>query len=158
MAIIKKNYKDLNDTLRHLRLQIEESKNFCTSWLPKFNDPLKLFFYLKPYVKYKLDPPRTELIQSVPTLIKNNYWGVSGSGDCDCFSVLMATACMVQRWPGAKVFIKLCGRNRFNAVHIYTGVDFNGKEYNLDLTNKLPMIERDYPYKQKIYLKKLLTK
>lgn len=155
MAIIKKNYKDLNDTLRHLRLQIEESKPFASKFVPRFNDPLQLFYYLKPYLKYKLDPDRTELIQSMPTLIKNNYWGLSGAGDCDCFSVCMAASCLVQKWPGAKVWIKLCGRNKMNAVHIYTGVDKDGKEYALDLTNKIPLKERPYPYKQKIYIKNL---
>lgn len=155
MAILKKNYTNLNDTLRHLRLQIEESKPFANSFMPKVNDPCRLFYYLKPYLKYKNDPPRTELIQSFPTLIKKNYYGICGMGDCDCFSVAMASACMVQNWPGAKVWIKLCGRNKFNAVHIYTGVDKDGKEYALDLTNRLPLTERPYKYTQKIYIKNL---
>lgn len=155
MAIIKKNYKDLNDTLRHLRLQIEESKPFANRFFPKTNDPCQLFYFLKPYLKYKLDPPNTELIQSLPTLIKNNYWGRSGAGDCDCFSVAMAAACLTQNWKNARSWIKLCGRNKRNAVHIYSGVDKDGKEYALDLTNKLPLTERPYPYIQKIYFDKL---
>jgi hypothetical protein len=41
------------------------------------------------------------------------------------------------------------------ARHIYGGVDFNGREIALDFTNKLPGVQRFYPYVQKIYLKKI---
>jgi len=157
MAILKKNYKDINDTLRHIRLQVEESVPFAAKFCPKCRTPEQLFNWLKPHLKYKLDPPRTELLQSFPTLIKNNFYGIPGAGDCDCFSIAMLAACYCQNWKGAKLYIKLAGRNKFCPVHIYTGVEINGKEYNLDLTNKLPFIERPYTYKQKIYLKPLKT-
>lgn len=157
MATLKKRYTDINDCLKHIRLQVEESINFANRFVPKCKNPIQLFLWLKPHLKYKLDPNNTELLQSFPTLINNNYYGTPGAGDCDCFSIAMLAACSVQKWPGAKIYIKLVGRNKFTPVHIYTGVDIAGKEYNLDLTNKIPLKERNYPYKQKIYFKRLKT-
>jgi hypothetical protein len=157
MAAFKKNYKDINDTMRHIRLQVEESVPFANKFLRKCKDPNDLYFCLKPYLKYKKDPPGVELLQSLPTLIKNNFFGQSGMGDCDCFTIGVVSLCMVQKWPGAKIWIKLAGRNKAYPVHIWSGVTYKGKEYPLDMTNKIPGIERPYPYIQKLEVKKLLT-
>lgn len=48
--------------------------------MPKFNNPNDLFFWLKPFLNYQLDPNGTELLQSFQTLINNNYYGQSGRG------------------------------------------------------------------------------
>ena len=155
MGVLKKNYKDLNDCLRHLRFQIEDSRTFAKNFVPKFKTPIDFFLWLKPYLNYKLDPGDTELLQSFQTLIKNNYNGGSGLGDCDCFTIAQTASCIEQKWPGAKLWIKLAGRNKTHARHIYGGVDYQGREIVLDFTNKLPGVERFYPYVQKIYIKKL---
>lgn len=155
--ILKKRYKDINDTLQHIRLQIEESKPFARQFMPRCKNPNDLFFKLKPYLKYKHDPRGTELLQSLPTLIKKNYYGVSGSGDCDCFTIAAVACCLIQNWPGAKVWIKLAGRRKDYPVHIWSGVTYKGKEYPIDFTNRIPGIERPYPYVQKLAVKKLLT-
>lgn len=155
MAVLKKKYHSLNETLQCIRLQIEESKNFAFKFCPKLSNPISLFLWLKPMLVYKNDPNNTELLQSFPTLIKKNFYGISGAGDCDCFTIAAVSACMVQNWPDAKIYIKLVGRNKSTPSHIYSGVEIKGKEYNLDLTNKRPLIERPYRYKQKIFLKDL---
>jgi hypothetical protein len=149
---LKKRYSNINDTLRHLRLQVEESLNFAQNYVPSFSSPVELFLWLKPQLKYKNDPKGVELLQSMPTLIKNNFYGVSGMGDCDCFTIAMLASCMVQNWRG-KNFIILAGRNKFTPVHIWSGVDLNNNNYNLDLTNAIPNKVRDYPYTQKLYVK-----
>lgn len=153
MAVLKKKYHDLNDVMRHMRLQIEESIPFAESFVPQLSSPVALFHWMKPLITYRKDPPGTELLQSFPTLIRKNHYGISGMGDCDCFTIAMVSACQVQRWPGSRCWIKLAGRNRDQAVHIWSGVDIDGKEYPLDLTNPIPMYQRDYQYIQKIYLK-----
>ena len=153
MATLIKRYDDLNDVLRHIRLQIEESIPFAQSYVPSFNSPVDLFHWMKPQLHYRKDPAGKELLQSFPTLIKNNYYGIPGTGDCDCFSIAMCSASAVQNWKGMKVWIKLAGRNKANAVHIWSGVDIDGKSYPLDLTNPVPLYERDYQYVQKLYLK-----
>ena len=150
---LKKRYNDINDTLRHIRLQVEDGRNFAREFVPSFNTPETLFFWLKPYLNYKLDPKGVELLQSFPTLILNNFYGIPGAGDCDCFTIAQVSACMVQNWPGAKLFIKLAGRNPVYPSHIYGGVDFKGREIILDLTNKVPGYERYYPHVQKLYIK-----
>ena len=156
MAVLKKKYKDINDTLRHIRLQIEESKPFARKFMPQCKTPADLFFYLKPYLKYKHDPKGVELLQSMPTLLTNNYYGVSGSGDCDCFVISACASTLQQNWKNCKTWIKLAGRSRRNPVHIWSGVTINGKDYALDFTNPIPNYERYYPYIQKIYLNKKL--
>lgn len=153
MAVLKKRYKDLNEVMRYIRLQVEESIPFAQSFVPQSSDPVALFHWLKPYLHYRKDPPGVELLQSFPTLIKNNYYEKSGTGDCDCFTIAMISACAVQNWKGSRIWIKLAGRNKFTAVHIWSGVDYKGKETALDLTNPVPAYERDYQYVQKIYLK-----
>ena len=155
MAVIKKRYKDINDTLKYIRLQIEESIPYADKKCPTFSSPSNLFFWLKPRLTYKKDPNKIELLQSMPTLMENNYHGTPGAGDCDCFSIAMASCCISQGW---KTFIILAGRNKFTPVHIWTGVTIDGKDYNLDLTNSIPFKTRDYPYQQKIYIKPLINK
>jgi hypothetical protein len=153
MAVLKKRYKDLNDTMRHIRLQVEESLPFAAEYVPNLPDPVALFHWLKPKLKYRKDPPGVELLQSFPTLMRNNYYGVPGTGDCDCFSIAVLAACAVQPWTGARQWVKLAGRNKREAVHIWTGITWKGKDYALDMTNQLPLQEREYQYVQKFYVK-----
>lgn len=151
--ILKKNYKNINDTLKHIRLQIEESIPFAKDYVPKFNSPNDLFLWLKPQLRYKNDPKGIELLQTFQTLIINNYYGVPGTGDCDCFTIAGVSACMVQKWSNKKMYIILAGRNKFTPVHIWSGVELNNKDYALDFTNNIPNKVRDYPFTQKLYIK-----
>ena len=94
MAVLIVPYTDINATMRGIRQQVIDSLEFCVNEMPRFDDPEQMFKALKNMVTYKNDPPGTELLQSVPTLFKNNYWGISGAGDCDCFSILVLAMCV----------------------------------------------------------------
>lgn len=150
---LKKHYSSINDTLRHLRLQVEDSINFARDYVPAFNSPNEFFLWLKPQLHYKLDPRNTELLQSFPTLMINNYYGKPGTGDCDCFTIAALASCIVQPWANKKLYIILAGRNKFAPVHIWSGAELAGKNYPLDFTNPIPGKVREYPYTQKLYLK-----
>lgn len=153
--ILKKKYTNLNETLSAMRLQIFEGLNFAENWSPSFDNPNQLFFWFKPQLHYKNDPPGIELLQTLPTLIKNNYYGIPGTGDCDCFCIGALTLAFVQNWPAStKYFIVLAGRNTKNAVHIWVEIELNKINYIIDLTNPLPGQKRKYPITQRIEIKK----
>ena len=142
-------YKNLNDTLRHFKAQVIEGIPYAKKNLPEFTDPQQIFDYLKLRTKYKHDPKDTELFQTLPTLLENNYHGQSGLGDCDCFSIAL---CSILAANNFKNFgIVLVGRNRLTPVHIYCYViDANNQKKYLDLTNKYYDQTRCYPYRQEI--------
>lgn len=148
---LKKKYKSLDDTLKHLKLQVIESVPFAEQVCPKFDNPEELFYWLKGKLKYKNDPAGTELLQTMQTMFRGHYWGVPGWGDCDCF-VITTLACMiVQGWD--EISIALVGRKRAAPVHIYTIIDWNGERQVFDLTNRDYNHERDtYNYIQEIFV------
>jgi hypothetical protein len=140
-------YKDLNQTLYHLRQQVIDSLPFCVYELPKFDNPEQLFKFLKSHVKYKNDPPGMELLQSAQTLLSEDNWhGEYGAGDCDCFTILVLSCCVANGWEDQEII--LTGHDKKNARHIYSAVYHNGKRYTMDLTNPYIDIERPYKYQQ----------
>ena len=153
--ILKKKYVSLNETLSAMRLQIAEGIPFAKEWAPALSNPNDLFLWLKPQLIYKNDPPGIELLQTLPTLIKDNYYGVAGMGDCDCFCIAALTTAFVQNWPrSTQYYIVLAGRNPKNAVHIWVEIEYNGKNYIIDLTNPLPGQKRPYPITQRLLINK----
>lgn len=58
MGVLKKNYTDLNDCLRHIRFQVEDSRNFAKNFVPKFNNPIEFFFLVKAISKLSAGPRR----------------------------------------------------------------------------------------------------
>ncbi len=139
-------YNNLNQTLEGIRTQVLDSLEFCAFDMPEFNNPTDMFNSLRLMTTYHNDPNGTELLQSVQTLFDNNYWGISGAGDCDCFTILTLAMCVVHQWNDNEIV--LVGRNKKKAVHIYSAVIVKGKRYTLDLTNPYINMERDYKYKQ----------
>lgn len=141
---LKKPYKNLDETLCYIKTQIWDSLYFASDWIPlNVNTPDHLFFILKQNTVYKLDPPGVELLQSFPTLMERNYWGIPGAGDCDCFTIAATSCAIVLNMPCK---IVLTGREPGRAVHIYN--EICGKPF--DLTQPYYGSERFYPYKQKI--------
>lgn len=140
------NYTDINRTLWGIRQQVLDSLEYCVYNMPKFKDPEQMFQYLKLATTYVNDPHGNELVQSVPTLMENNFHGVPGAGDCDCFTVLTLAMCIANGWNDN--YIVLVGRTKIAPVHIYSAVEFDGKFYTLDLTNPYINLEREYPYRQ----------
>ena len=146
MAIIKVPYKDLDQTLKGIHTQVNDSLNYCAQNMPIYDNPRQMYYGLLSMVKYKNDPPGVELLQSVPTLFENNFWGYSGAGDCDCMSILVLSMCAVHKWH--KQRIVLCGRNKIAPVHIFTQVYYNGEWVTMDLTRRLFNSHKHYKFYQ----------
>lgn len=132
--------------MRGIRTQVIDSYQFCIDNIPQFNTPAELWKYLKSAVSYKNDPPGIELLQTAQTLFEENYWGIPGAGDCDCFSILVLASCMVQGWKDQRIV--LAGRSKIAPVHIWTEVKFNGTWYSMDLTQPYFNTVRKYKYIQ----------
>lgn len=146
MAVIKIPFKNIDQTLKGIHLQVCDSLDYCANEMPRYRDPKSMYYGLLPLLKYKNDPPGIELLQSVPTLFEKNYWGVSGSGDCDCMSILVLSMCAVHGWN--KQRIVLCGRSKAYPVHIFTQVYFNNQWVTMDLTRKLYNSHKPYKFYQ----------
>lgn len=148
MAVIKVPYTDINATMRGIRTQVVDSLSFCVNEMPTFDNPEQMFKALRNMTTYKNDPPNVELIQSVPTLFNENYWGIRGAGDCDCFTVLVLSMCCAHGWNEQEIV--LVGRSKLAPVHIWSTVKYNGKRYSMDLTNPYFNIERKYKFIQRL--------
>lgn len=148
MQTDREPYRDLDYTIDMIRIQTVDSIPYCYENLPQFRNPRELFNWCKMNTVYHDDPKGVELIQGVDTLLskENNYWGIYGAGDCDCFTVLTLALCVSNGWNDN--YIVLVGRNKKKAVHIYSTVVFDGRSYSLDLTNTYINEERKYPYRQ----------
>lgn len=145
---LRKPYKNINEVLFYIVEQAKIGVNYCKNSAPKFNDPQKLFNYYNHRVIYKNDPPNTELIQSAGTLFENNFHGIPGAGDCDCFATLLLSSL----WANGmnENYIVLYGRSKRHPSHISIMTVFNGNDFYLDLTEKKFNTERHYPFKQLI--------
>jgi len=142
------SYKDLTQVMQFMKIQILESVPFACQVCPDFSNdsPEKLFNWLKNWVRYKNDPFGVELLQTMQTMYRKGGWG-----DCDCFTI-STIACMIA-CDYKHIDVVLVGRNRSNAVHIFTQCVINGKRYTFDLTNKHFNTERKYPFKQTLRFK-----
>jgi hypothetical protein len=146
MAVLTVPYTDINATMRGIRTQVIDSLNYCANEMPSFNDPETMFKALKNMITYKNDPPGVELLQSVPTLFENNYWGKRGAGDCDCFSILVLSMCVVHGWNTQQIV--LAGRSKLAPVHIWTRVCFENQWFDMDLTEAYFNQRRNYKFVQ----------
>lgn len=147
--IIKKKYKDLRETMSYMKTQIIESIPYAESVLPEYvGCPRSLWEWLRPQLNYVPDPPGTELLQTMQTLMSGDRTGVQGGGDCDCFVITCTACCNALKIP---VDIVLVGRSKKAPVHIYNRVtDKQGNIYVMDFTEPLYGMERYYPYFQNI--------
>ena len=145
---LTKKYVDINDTMRHIKTQIVDSLPYAKKQCPPMSSPEECFWWMKRHTTYKHDPKGIELLQSLPTLMENNYHGISGAGDCDCFTIGLCSLFVANGIKNVKVV--LVGRNRSVPVHIYCVVYEKGNRKVFDLTNKKPYQERPYPYIQEL--------
>lgn len=144
--ILKQPYQDINHTLKCLKGQVIDGLPYALNQCPKFDSAEQLFYWLKNRVTYENDPKGNELIQTLPTLLDNNWHGRTGYGDCDCFTTAALTLLVANGFKN--LYVVLVGRNRFTPVHIYCGLIENGVFKVLDLTNRRFDVERPYPYRQ----------
>lgn len=147
----KYTYKSLSDTLLNLKLQIKDSLKFTDELVIGISDPYQLFEYLKSITTYKKDPPGVELLQTAQTLLTNNFHNSEGYGDCDCFTILVAS-CLLSMDIN-KIYITIAGNNKISPTHIYVTVFYEGHYLIMDLTEPLINLERKYRYKQNLRLK-----
>lgn len=141
-------YKNLNHALRLFKTQVTESIPYALEELPRFETPEEAFKYLRKKVTYKRDPKGVELFQTMPTLFENNFHGITGAGDCDCFTIAALATLIANGFTNCGIV--LVGRNPLTPVHIYAYVDYNGKRNYFDLTNRTYDYERSYPFRQEI--------
>lgn len=142
----KKKYKDINDTLYWI---VEQAKASYPYAVENFNQqtPEQLFKTFRLITQYKSDPKDRELIQSLPTMLEDNWHGISGAGDCDCF----VTGLIAMLWATGvyDIDIVLAGRNRRVPKHIYLYIyDNAGNRYVMDATEPFFNSERYYPFTQ----------
>lgn len=139
-----KPYKDITDTMLHLKLQIVDSIDTAMAICPKVDNPEQLFAWLKNRVRFENDAPGVEHLRSMQSLIKNNW-----RGDCDCFTITSVACMIAQNWDG--IFIDLVGRSRAYPVHIYSDIVWKGQRQVFDLTNPSFNFERPgYKYRQRL--------
>tara|TARA_R100000655_G_scaffold109244_1_gene163226 strand:+ start:296 stop:748 length:453 start_codon:yes stop_codon:yes gene_type:complete len=148
MAVLIVPYKDINQVLKGIRLQVIESWEYCKTEMPSFNDPETLFNVLRNIITYKNDKNGIEQLQTVQTLFDNNIHGISGAGDCDCFTILVLSMCWANNLGPQKIV--LAGKSKKAPTHIWSKVKHNGKWYNLDLTQPLFDTTREYKLTQEI--------
>ncbi len=145
-------YQNLNHALKLFRGQVMEGVPYAQENLPRFTSPEQIFNWLKLRTTYKNDPKGTELFQTLPTLLDDNYHGLTGSGDCDCFTIAALSVLLANGFTDCGIV--LVGRKSWQPVHIYAYVvDDSGLKKYLDLTNRVYNYERPYPYKQHIKFK-----
>ncbi|RTK97619.1 MAG: hypothetical protein EKK64_01020 [Neisseriaceae bacterium] len=152
MAVKTMPYQNLNHALKLFRSQVMEGVPYAQENLPRFTSPEQIFNWLKLRTTYKNDPKGTELFQTLPTLLDDNYHGLTGSGDCDCFTIAALSVLLANGFTDCGIV--LVGRKSWQPVHIYAYVvDDSGEKKYLDLTNRVYNYERPYPYKQHIKFK-----
>lgn len=150
MSSRKVVYQDINQVMKAIREQIIFSYNYCASEMPEYNNCESLYYSMLSRVTYKNDPPNIELLQSVPTLFENNFWGKSGTGDCDCFTILICSMCAINAI--GKQRIVLAGKTKIAPVHIWSEILENGEYKCMDLTQKIFNVPRKYKYIQYLYI------
>lgn len=142
-------YKDLNHTLRMMKVQIIDSIPFANRVCPDLRDPRELDAWLRPHLQFKNDPKGVEYLQTMQTLFKRK-----GRGDCDCFVITTLACAIVNGWDD--LYIDLVGYDKRAPVHIYTDITWNGKRCILDFTNPRYDQERKsgkfgpYKYRQRV--------
>jgi hypothetical protein len=146
-------YKSINDTCKKIKMQVYDGLDYAINECPEFKSPEHIFYWLKRRTRYKHDPRGVELLQTLPTLLENNWHGENGAGDCDCFTIAFLTL-MIANGFHNDLYVVLVGRRPKVPVHIYAGyIDANGIFKVCDLTNKHFDSERNYPYKQHLIFK-----
>lgn len=146
----KKRYQGLNQVMRAIKIQIQESMPYAWDNFGGYTDPADLFRYLRELVTYKNDPANIELIHTVQSFLHDNQHGIPGAGDCDDFTIL-ATAALCAN--GIENRIVLAGRNSKYPVHIYSEVKTGSGWVPFDLTQRTFGNVKYYPYLQTIPVK-----
>lgn len=144
----KEPYKSIKHTMREFGRQIAASVPYARNWMPVTDSPKDMFWILKQHTTYKNDPPGVELLQSMPSLMDDNYWGIPGAGDCDCFTIT-AVACAVANHIPVRICI--VGNDSQGPSHVYCEMKDNGQWVPFDLVNAF--YGETKPYRNKKIIK-----
>lgn len=146
----KKPYQNIRHTMREFGRQVAASIPYAEQWMPVGLTPRQMFHILKQNTVYKNDPPGVELLQSMPSLMEDNYWGIPGAGDCDCFTIA-AVACAVAN--DIPVRIVIVGNHSDGPSHVYCEMKDNGSWVPFDLVNAFYGETKAYGHKKIISVK-----
>jgi len=140
-------YKSLDHTLKAMAVQIHDSLDYADKFLPLETSVDEIWRILKDNLVYKHDPPGVELLQSFPTLMEDNYWGIPGAGDCDCFTIAAISCAVVRGFPSRAVVV---GNVKEAPSHIYAELWDGSKWVIFDLVNTTLGEAKSYKYVQRL--------
>ena len=149
MRTSKTAYKSLRHTIDMMSRQVADSIEFANDFLPARTTCQEIWYILKDNLSYRNDPPGIELLQSFPSLMEDNYWGIPGAGDCDCFTIA-ALACARARGIPARAVI--VGNSSQAPTHIYCQLFDGSKFIDFDLVSSSYGTTKAYKNKQIIKL------
>ena len=141
--ILLRDYIDLEDTLIHMKYQVQDSIAYARKIIPKFNTPEELYYWLREKVQYMNDPKDRELLMSLQTFCDGTRTGTAWGGDCDDFTIASLSALHVNNFLPA--YLILVGRKNIAPTHVYAGVKDGRGIVPFDLTNE------DYGYERRNY-------
>lgn len=145
-------YKDIAQVMPYIRIQIRDSVPYARKHFSGFDSAADLYRELKRITQFEYDPDDMELLQESKTLFEDNWHGIPGAGDCDCFTITAIAALLIN---GFDPYIILAGNGRSQPSHIYAG--FLGRDnvvVPFDLTEKYCGQRRTYKYYQLIHVTK----
>jgi len=140
-------YKDIGHTIEMMGRQIEDSIDYAYDFVPGNTTPKELFWILRQNTTYKNDPPGVELLQSFPSMMDDNYWGIPGAGDCDCFTIAAIACCKAADIPCRIVIV---GNSPSAPSHVYAEVLDDGQWTPFDLVNPWYGHTKEYNYMKRI--------
>ena len=138
-------YKNIGHTIDMMGKQIENSLDYAETFVPRNTTPKELFWILRQNTTYHNDPKGVELLQSMPSMFEDNYWGIPGAGDGDCFTISAIACCKVANIPCRIVIV---GNSPVAPSHVYAEVLDDGKWTPFDLVNPYYGQTKSYKHKK----------
>lgn len=141
----KMPYRDLQHTIQMMGKQVAEGVDYADKYLPYNTTPLEIWTILKQNTTYKNDPPGVELLQSMPSLLDDNYWGIPGAGDCDCFTIAALTCAAARGIPARAVIV---GNSKNAPTHVYAQLWDGSRWIDFDLVSSVYGVTKPYKFRQ----------
>ena len=135
-------YPGLKKTLKYLVQTALLAVPYCAQRWGTNNDLRRIWTICKQNTIYMNDAHEIEQIQNPATLFENNIHGISGAGDCDCFSALLICMLVANGYDIDKIYIYLQGNKKQYPSHILIKYD----DVFLDLTQTHYNTIRNYNY------------
>jgi hypothetical protein len=120
-----------------------ENVNFAAKNFSGLKTGLQVWEAIKPKVIFKNDPPNIETVQGITTFFdpSKNIHSLSGAGDCDCFTSVLASIAKANNLPYRYIL-------QGNSKPSHIAISINGTV--CDLTNNIPNYLRPYNKTQTI--------